>query len=191
MLLFAPYKKETKNFFWKVNKISSERFQKIFAWCNVWAPKNNDNKKVHLNCRQTNTHKKFSKPSCVSHIENFCKYFFGIYKKLQENSARTVKIQLTKQKAQALSTRSKKRRSKFGGWGQRTSYLQKTPEKDITASTTPVTRRALSLTTEEIMGKDFSLKLRLTHQKSTIAEQAFTNTGPRAHKKFQTPKNVQ
>ena len=41
------------------------------------------------------------------------------------------------------------------------------------------------------MGKDFSLKLRLTHQKSTIAEQAFINNGPRAHKKFQTPKNVQ
>ena len=82
-------KKKKKFFFWKVNKISSERFQKIFAWCNVWAPKNSDNKKVHLNCRQTNTHKKFSKPSCVSHIENFCKYFFGIYKKKITRKFRT------------------------------------------------------------------------------------------------------
>ena len=126
---------------------------------------------------------------CFTHRKFLQIFLRNLQKSYKKNSARTVKIQLTKQKAQALSTRSKKRRSKFGGWGQRTSYLQKTPEKDITATTTPVTRRALSLTTEEIMGKDFSLKLRLTHQKSTIAEQAFTNTGPRAHQKFQTPKN--
>ena len=122
MLLFAPYKKKQKFFFWKVNKISSERFQKIFAWCNVWAPKNSDNKKVHLNCRQTNTHKKFSKPSCVSHIENFCKYFFGIYKKLQEKFRTHCKNTVDQTKGSSAVDQVKKAKVKVR-WMRPTNFL--------------------------------------------------------------------
>ena len=58
MLLFAPYKKKQKFFSEKSTKSHPNDFKKYLHDVNVWAPKNNDNKKVHLNCRQTNTHKK-------------------------------------------------------------------------------------------------------------------------------------
>ena len=84
-------------------------------------------------------------------------------------------------KAIASSTRSKSK-----GQVQRmtpANFLSpKTPEKDvITATPTPASRRALSLTTEGDNGQGFFLKTTADPFRSTIVEKIFANTGPRAH----------